>query len=79
MPRWASRLTLEIIRVRVQRVQEIGLEDVQCEGVIFTPQSSLKQVRMQFAHLWDSLNAKRGYPWESNPWVWVITFKRVSQ
>jgi len=90
MPRWASRLTLEITGVRVERVQEITEEDAIKEGApagyisayptIFhkgqpnyteTP----KDYRMGFQRLWNSLNAKRGYGWDTNPWVWVIEFK----
>lgn len=41
------------------------------------PDNWMADERHVFAHLWDSLNAKRGYPWESNPWVWVVTFRRV--
>ena len=71
MPRIASRITLEITDIRVERVQDITEEDAIAEGV-----ESFNTVA-SYSYLWDSLNAKRGYPWESNPWVWVISFKRV--
>lgn len=92
MPRWSSRITLEITDVRVQRLQEISEEDAQAEGV--TPYTGLgpdqrvpgpgfggallaeQPHRLPFADLWDSLNGKRS-PWESNPWVWAITFRRL--
>ena len=75
MPRWASRITLEVVKVRVERVQEISVVDAIAEGIhpVYGAQSI-----MCYAQLWDSINAKRGYPWDSNPWVWVIEFKRVA-
>ena len=69
MPRWASRITLEVADVRVQRVQEISEGDCLAEGC------GAKDRRV-FAELWDSINAKRGFGWEANPWVWAITFRR---
>lgn len=71
MPRWASRITLEIVGVRVERVQEITPDDARAEGV-----EHLYAPRNAFANLWDSINAKRGYGWDSNPWVWVVEFRR---
>lgn len=71
MPREASRITLEITDIRVERVQDITEEDAIAEGV-----ESFNTVA-SYSYLWDSLNAKRGYPWESNPWVWVVTFEVV--
>lgn len=70
MPRWASRIDLEIIDVRVERVQEITYEDIIAEGM----KPRTKPIS-NFRKLWDSLNAKRGYGWGKNPWVWVIEFK----
>ena len=144
MPRWASRITLEITEVRVGRVQEITEEDAKLEGVIRYPKTitkgkiyqaltdyhyeayplkwgfckgerlvadypSLGYARLYsvekkdgqcihldrreaftlleqedmtyqegFHNLWDSLNAKRGYGWDFNPWVFPISFKEVS-
>lgn len=69
MPRWASRITLEITKVRVQRLQEISEEDAKAEGCSHVE---------SFSNLWDSLNAKRGHSWESNPWVWVIEFRIIT-
>ncbi len=79
MPRWASRLTLEITEVRVERVQEITNDEVLLEGadtkdgLFFVEPDRI----MMFHKLWDSINAKRGYSWEVNPWVWVISFRRL--
>ena len=67
MPRWASRLTLEITDVRVQWLQGITLKDVAAEGVADVA---------EFIQLWDNLNYLRGHGWSSNPWVWVIAFRR---
>jgi hypothetical protein len=76
MPRWASRITLETTALRVQRVQEISNEDAFAEGCDFRIAKTPNHANA-FAILWDSINAKRGYSWESNPWVWALTFKRV--
>lgn len=90
MPRWASRITLEITNVRVERLQEITRKDALAEGVQYTPNicggaylpcegdGFADSAQDAFAFLWDKINAKRGYPWESNPWVWVIEFKRAT-
>jgi len=83
MPRWASRITLEITEIRVERLQEITEEDAITEGCTIMVGTTaggnmgLASARYAFMKLWDSLNAKQGYPWESNCWVWVITFKPV--
>jgi hypothetical protein len=68
MFRWMSRITLRITSIRVERVQDISDDDALREGT---------QGKRSFAALWDSINAKRGYGWESNPWVWVVSFERV--
>lgn len=82
MPRWASRITLEVTGVRVERVQDITDGDVAKEGVTWGWPGQLgskhgSPARDAFAKLWDSLNAKRGYGWDMNPWVWVLEFKRL--
>jgi len=66
-----SRITLEITDIRVERVQEITEEDIRAEG--FYPHPGWPE--QMFDLYWDKLNAKRGYSFESNPWVWVISFK----
>jgi hypothetical protein len=96
MPRWASRITLEITEVRIQRVQEISEEDALAEGVEKVGQAfgissypmygSLydkheqvtRDPKYSFQCLWDSINEKRGFGWDINPWVWVIAFRRVT-
>ena len=79
MPRWASRLTLEITDVRVERLQEISPGDAQREGI--EGYAKLHNLggywTTAFARLWDELNAKRGYSWDANPWIWAISFKRL--
>lgn len=73
MPRSACRLRLEITDVRAERLQEITGKDVAAEGFPFS--SDLDQYKL----LWNDLNASRGYSWESNPYVWVLTFKRIEE
>lgn len=80
MPRWASRITLDIVAVRVERLQEISVDDVIAEGILRSDIDDRMRDsydRWQFRQLWDSINAKRGYSWDLNPWVWVIGFTRV--
>jgi hypothetical protein len=88
MPRWASRLTLEVTAVRVERLQAISEADARAEGIdrrMDGPDEEYSGAPGKwgwnpvtaFRHLWDAINAGRGYPWESNPWVWVVAFKLV--
>ncbi|HEU5088199.1 MAG TPA: hypothetical protein VFT99_12165 [Roseiflexaceae bacterium] len=116
MPRAASRITLEITGVRVERIQDISEADAVAEGVpgsryafwggflrhddgtrnyvhMFAdpgnpgnPPAELEHAELErmeilardrFHHLWNTINAKRGYAWESNPFVWVSEFKRL--
>lgn len=81
MPRWACRLTLPVKAVRPERVQDINREDAIAEGV-GTPEGLPEafadwEIQGVFGELWDSINAKRGYGWKENPWVWVIQFERI--
>lgn len=83
MPRWASRITLEVVEVRVQRVQDISEEDAIAEGCRggkqYLGHGDFNEIppSAEFRDLWDSINAKRGYSFESNPWIWCISFRRV--
>jgi len=79
MPRWASRITLEVTGVRVERVQRISPEDCLCEGIKmrgFSHEAPFNAVD-DFRRLWNGINEKRGYGWKANPWVWVVEFRRV--
>jgi len=106
LPRWASRITLEVTGVRVERVQDISEDDAYAEGIEYdvwdqapvarkydtedewfqtwsdelelgyTNYVDLERLaRESFRTLWDSINAKRGYGWDANPWIWVVEFK----
>jgi len=81
MPRKAARIFLRVTNVRVERVQEITEEDALKEGCVptFIDGAVLISAKGRFHALWESLNAKRGYGWEANPWVWVYEFERVSE
>ncbi|KDF06520.1 hypothetical protein AF41_03275 [Citrobacter sp. MGH 55] len=77
MPRWASRLTLEITGVRVERLRDLSEDDAKSEGI--TPPSCGVlpgwEYRINFRDLWMSIYGADN--WEANPWVWVIEFKVV--
>jgi hypothetical protein len=77
MPRWASRITLEITGLRVERVQDISEEDAIREGVETKEPNHVVGARYRFGQLWNSINAKRNFGWDVNPWVWVVEFKRI--
>lgn len=78
MPRWASRLTLEVTGVRIERVQDITYSDVLAEGCPVESVGASPDDHAWYQQAWDALNAKRGYGWDVNPWVWVVAFKRVT-
>lgn len=77
MPRSASRLLLNVVAVRVERLQEISDEDAYAEGwkTLFGKGLFYRA----FDSAWDAINEKRGYSWESNPWVWVVSFKVATE
>lgn len=101
MPRWASRLTLKVTDVRVERVKDISEADAVREGLKecstglpedelriwgtpgpqgqFDPELAAYSPREAFRRLWDSINSKRGYGWDENPWVIAISFDVIRQ
>lgn len=74
MPRWASRLSLRVLDVRVQRLQEISEEEARAEGVV-PLQMDHGSFLPCFEGLWDSHNKR--HPWSSNPWVWAATVEPI--
>jgi hypothetical protein len=88
MPRWASRITLVVTDVRVERVRTISEDDAIAEGLLHdscgwyvpgNPNIGSPTAKMAFGQLWHNINAKRGFGWDVNPWVWVIEFRRVKR
>ena len=80
MPRWASRITLRITDVRVERLQDISEDDARAEGCepvgwIDETDVGMSSYREGFTRLWNTINGVGA--WEANPWVWVIEFERV--
>ncbi len=73
MPRWASRITLEITGVRVERLQDISEADAMAEGVYTDPACPARDA---FESLWEQINGPGS--WDANPWVWVVEFKVVT-
>lgn len=103
LPRWASRITLEITEVRVERLQDISEADAIAEGIRteklppdpdnFHPPGSYGFIsgihprgkgtiwptpRGAYRELWGSINGKKA-PWSSNPWLWVLAFRRITE
>jgi hypothetical protein len=67
MPRWASRINLCVKRIWVERLQDISRKDLRAE------------LHQEFKDLWDSINKKRGYGWDTNPFVWAVEFEREAK
>jgi hypothetical protein len=97
MPREVARIFLGVTNVRVERLQDISVQDAKDEGIkvhangcidglaygCYNGDDCVNNICQQpikyFHDLWDSLNAKRGYGWGTNPWVWVIEFERTEK
>jgi len=84
MPRRMSRFTLQIQDIRIETLQQIKFKDVLREGVGHTDEQKMRASFTGAAYQrewlktrWDGINAKRGYPFDSNPWVWVVEFRLV--
>ncbi|EAW6027549.1 hypothetical protein H0Q26_004372 [Salmonella enterica] len=90
MPRWASRILLEITNVRVERLNDISECDAGAEGVppagsllpdypetFLTPKGDFAMAKVAFQRLWESIYGEES--WNANPWVWVIEFKRIQE
>lgn len=87
MYRFLARIALGITEIRVESLHKISVADCVVEGYPLGPMDdslNLKQLEIGIASrrgwyrtLWDALNAQRGYPWESNPFCWVISFQKV--
>jgi len=86
MPRKAARIFLKVTNIKVERLQDMNFYDWKADFcpdyteqekalATFTGNEYMKQSMKRF---WDSLNAKRGYGWDTNPWVWVISFERIN-
>lgn len=76
MPRWASRILLEITDVRVERLQDISRGDAMAEGCPFSNMQAGPDPRGWFAGIWSQINGPDS--WAANPWVWVIEFRMVN-
>lgn len=86
MPRWASRITLEITDVRVERLQDVSAKDAKAEGcqppdlpteIAGVAGDYVADERTSFAILWNRINGAGS--WDANPWVWVVEFRQVEQ
>ena len=77
MPRWASRITLRVVGVRVETLWDMTVSKMAAEGVAEIENND-KHPLTPFITLWDSINADRGHAWYTDPWVWVVEFEEVS-
>lgn len=88
MPKEAARSIYQYASIDVERVQEISRDDAKAEGVSGVwknpPEKEEHYSRVMlnpyvanYSVLWDEINAERGYPWDSNPWVWALNYVEV--
>lgn len=92
MPRWASRITLEVVGVRVERLQDISMSDSWAEGIPGAPPPGVhiervdewvrwsdgvmrEDPKLAYRDLWEEINGHGS--WAANPWVWVVSFRRI--
>lgn len=85
MPRWASRILLEVVSVRVERLADISKDDAMAEGIVLQPDGgfgladsthyNFSDPTDSYCSLWESINGAGS--WMENPWVWVVEFKRL--
>lgn len=85
MPRWASRILLEVTAVRVERLADISKDDAMAEGIVLQPDGgfgladsthyNFSDPTDSYCSLWESINGSGS--WLANPWVWVIEFKKL--
>ena len=90
MPRWASRITLEVTDIRVERVQDVGQKDALAEGcpcgeltrkiirALKHSSSGLAAIEW-FADTWNAIYLDRGLGWDTNSWVWVVEFRHTEE
>lgn len=88
MPKEAARIFLRVKNVRVERIQDMTLDDFLNEGVVLRPEAfndpmnAYLQAKDQFIEIWNSTlkkNELNTYGWDANPWVWVIEFERYDK
>jgi len=95
MPKEAARIFLRVTNVRAERLQDISADDCIEEGIVIEWSDELPKPSYQslaysekrvkpafikaFAALWNNINEKRGYGWDTNPWVWVYEFERIEK
>lgn len=92
MPRWASRITLEVTAIREEKLQAISAKDIIAEGAVDRPYNveflgkcpvsafdgiCYPDLQSLWAHGWNSINKKAGTKWQDNPTIFVISFKRI--
>ncbi|HUW14859.1 MAG TPA: hypothetical protein VM537_34385 [Anaerolineae bacterium] len=75
LPRWACRLYLDVVRVRVERLHEITASDAWAEGVTMDDALDCDGPVEAFSVLWEKINGKKGHGWDTNPWLYVYEFR----